>query len=139
MALKPLQLKQAALQCLGVLIAVAAAASFISNAAAGGVLLGGLAAMAAYGWLARQLTHLARLPPEELQLYSVRQAAARMAMYAVAITLAYRLDRENMYGVLGALAGYLAIRVVVTLIALRGGGGGDGGGEGAKGEDIPAP
>lgn len=85
----------------------------------GGFLLGVGAGTAAYLWLSRMLPRLATVPKEDLQLYTVRQAAGRLGIYAVAIVLAYKLDPGHKLGVLAALGGYLYVRAAATVAAWR--------------------
>lgn len=83
----------------------------------GGFLLGLSAGLVAYLWLARTLPKLADVPVEHLTIYSVRQAMGRLGLYAVAFALAYRLDTEHNTGLLGALGGYLFLRVAIMVNA----------------------
>lgn len=89
-------------------------------AVGGGFLLGLGAGLAAYAWLARNLTRLGEVPPEKLMLHSTRQAMARLGIYAVALAVAYRLDTQTSTGLLGALGGYLFVRIALTVEAWRG-------------------
>lgn len=106
---------------------IAAAVGVVSGGAAcalhaplgGGFILGVIAGAAAYLWLARMLPKLATVPKEDLQLYTVRQAAGRLGIYAVAIVLAYKLDPGHKIGVIAALGGYLYVRAAATFAAWR--------------------
>lgn len=86
-------------------------------AVGGGFMLGCGAGVAAYLWLARQLPKVSALPPQEQMIYSVRQAVARMGLYAIIFALAYRLDRATNTGIAGALGGYLWVRLMLTISA----------------------
>jgi hypothetical protein len=105
---------------LALLVVLAAAAWVWDRVAAQGVLLGGLAGLIGFWMMARAVERLAIHAPEKIQFALLKWTAVRMGLYAAAFIRAFTLDREEFHGLLGAVAGFLAIRVVLMYLGLTG-------------------
>lgn len=100
-------------------VAVAAGAyAAAGNIAAQGVLLGGIAGALGFWTMSLRLEQIALLRPERLPLVATAWTFYRILMYAVFLFVAYRLDRENAYGLFGAVAGLVSTRVAITLVGI---------------------
>lgn len=106
--------------CIALLAVTATAAWFWDRVAAQGVLLGGLAGLIGFWMMARSVEKLAIRAPEKLQFALLKWTAVRMGLYAAAFIRAFTLDREEFHGLLGAVAGFLVIRIVLMYLGLTG-------------------
>jgi len=84
-----------------------------------GFLAGGAAGLLGFVLMARFMQRMAQLNADDFQIQSFRQGAARMAVYGVAFALAYRLDPKGLTAIMGALGGYIFVRVLVTAATWR--------------------
>ena len=88
-----------------------------------GLLLGGIASILGF-WLVTRNAEVAN-PPEDgvksrpRKWLSIR-AAARMAVYALALIVARNLDPLHLYGFFGAAAGLMVVRVAVAVVGVTG-------------------
>ena len=87
--------------------------------AGAGFLAGGASGILGFALMARFMRQMHTIDPKDFQLQSFRQSAARLAIYAAAFALAYRIDPKGLTGIIGALGGYVFVRVVVTAAAWR--------------------
>lgn len=87
--------------------------------AGAGFLVGGMAGLLGFALMARFLRQMAHIDPKDFQIQSFRQGAARLSVYAVAFALAYRIDPKGMTAMIGALGGYVVVRVLVTAATWR--------------------
>lgn len=106
--------------CLTLLALTAFGAWFWDRVAAQGVLLGGLAGLLGFWLMARAVEKLAIQTPEKLQFAVLKWTFVRMGLYAAAFVRAFTLDKEDFHGLLGAVAGFLVIRVVLMYLGLTG-------------------
>lgn len=100
-------------------IALAAGLAFWHPVLAQGFVAGAAAGVLGFSMIARFLRRAPEIPAEQFQQQTFRQGAARMAVYAVCFALAYRIDPQGFRGMLGALAGYVLVRTVLTAVAWR--------------------
>lgn len=100
-------------------VAVAAGAyAAAGNIAAQGVLLGGIAGALGFWTMSLRLEQIALLRPERLPLVATAWTFYRILLYAAFLFVAYRLDRENVVGLFGAVAGLVSTRVAITLVGI---------------------
>ena len=98
---------------------------FVSEAAAQGVLLGGVAGVLGIWTMAARIQRLSTIAPEKLHAAMIAGTYLRMILYAVFLYIAYRVDPAGLQGFFGALAALLTVRFVPIYLALaraRGGG-----------------
>jgi len=96
-------------------IAVLVALLF-SRAAAQGTALGAAAAGMALWLMARSAARFATTPPARLISAIYRGTVGRMGLYALVFLCAYLLDRSTYHGILGAVAGFFLIYVVMIVV-----------------------
>lgn len=100
-------------------VAVAAMAYAVGgDVPAQGVLLGGIAGALGFWTMSLRLEQIALVRPDRLPLVATAWTFYRILMYAVFLFVAYRLDRENAYGLFGAVAGLVSTRVAITLVGI---------------------
>lgn len=87
--------------------------------AAQGVVLGGFAGAMGFWTMSKRLEQIALVRPDRLAVAATVWTMYRILIYSVFLVIAYRLDRENMYGLLGAIAGLFSTRLAITLIGVR--------------------
>lgn len=100
-------------------VAVAAMAYAVGgDVPAQGVLLGGIAGALGFWTMSLRLEQIALVRPDRLPLVATAWTFYRILMYAVFLFVAYLLDRENAYGLFGAVAGLVSTRVAITLVGI---------------------
>lgn len=104
------------LTCVGAFVAY----MFFDKAAAQGVLLGGLAGILGFWVMAVRLEKLVKAPGQKMKFVILRWSALRLAFYGLVLAEAYTLDPASMHGLIGAVAGILAIRFVQVFLGLTG-------------------
>jgi len=106
----------------GVTLALAAMTAMciaiFDPAAAKGFALGGLAGAAGFWHMANRARRFATISPIELPYRIYRWTFMRMGLYGVALVLAYTVDRQEYHGLIAAVFGLLAVRVVMTILGL---------------------
>jgi hypothetical protein len=108
---------RAALLAVVVLAGVAYAA--VGAVPAEGALLGGIAGALGFWTMSLRLEQIALVRPERLPLVATVWTFYRMIVYGAFLFVAYRLDRENAYGLIGAVAGLMSTRFAITLVGIR--------------------
>jgi len=88
--------------------------------AAKGVLAGGITGAVAFWLNVRNAEKLAFMPRAKVNSAVYRSTLIRMGLYALAFYWAFTLDRDNMHGLLGALAGMFVIQIVLIFLGLTG-------------------
>jgi len=99
---------------------LAGALSLASTVAAKGLLIGGILGAVGFWMNARNAEKLAFLPLAKVNSAVYRATLVRMVLYALAFYWSFTLDREKMYGLLGALAGMFVIQIVLIGMGLTG-------------------
>ncbi len=100
------------LSALATVVLAAAAYLAIDEAAAAGVLLGGIASIVGFRLLSVRMRQLATTAPDKLRTWMVVGAYMRLIVYGLFLFAGYWLDRETLHGFFGALAGLMAARFV---------------------------
>lgn len=100
---------------------MAAAAYVLFNAVtAQGVLLGGIAGTLGFWLMAVRLEKLANMAPGKVHFAALTGTFLRFLLYGVTLYRAFTLDREEMHGLLGAVAGIFVIRFVTVFMGVTG-------------------
>lgn len=99
---------------------LAGALYFLSPVAAKGLLAGGIVGAVGFWLNARNAEKLAFMPRAKVNSAVYRATLIRMVLYALAFYWSFTLDREKMYGLLGALAGMFVIQIVLIGMGLTG-------------------
>lgn len=97
-----------------------AAYALINPTVAQGVLLGGIAGVLGFWLMAVRLEKLANMAPGKVHFAALTGTFLRFILYGAALFRAYTLDREDMHGLLGAVAGILVIRFVTVFMGITG-------------------
>jgi len=121
--LRPLRRFRTAAVRLSLLVTIVMAAMayvFVDAAAAQGVLLGGLAGILGFWIIAVRLEKLANIAPGKVRYAALTWTSLRFLLYGAALTRAYMIDREELHGLLGAVAGILVIHFVMIFMGLTG-------------------
>lgn len=103
-----------------IMIMAAAAFKLFDAQAAQGVLLGGIAGVLGFWIIAVRLEKLATMPPGKVHFAALTWTSFRFLLYGAVLYRGYTLDREEMHGLLGALAGILVIRFVTMFMGITG-------------------
>lgn len=104
-----------------IVIAMGVAAYVLVDAdAAQGVLLGGIAGVLGFWIIGVRLEKLATLASEKVNFAALTWTSLRFLLYGAALTRAYMIDREELHGLLGAVAGILVIHFVMIFMGLTG-------------------
>lgn len=109
----------AVLGALGLTMALAVPTALWSAPAAKGLVLGGAAGTLTFWMLARRFEVLAAARPEALQGASFRWGFARMAVYAVALGVAFPLDPDH-HAFIAAALGLFIVRIVAVFLGVTG-------------------
>ena len=102
-----------------IVIAVAAYV-LVDAAAAQGVLLGGIAGVLGFWIIGVRLEKLANIAPGKVHFAALTWTSLRFLLYGAALVRAYMIDREDLHGLLGAVAGILVIHFVMVFMGLTG-------------------
>lgn len=106
---------------LAIVIAMAAAAYMLFDEdVTQGVLLGGIAGVLGFWIIAIRLEKLATITSDKVHFAALTWTSFRFLLYGVVLYRAYAIDREEMHGLLGAIAGILVIRFVMIFMGLTG-------------------
>jgi hypothetical protein len=84
-----------------------------------GLVLGGTAGIVTFWMLARRFELLATTRPDALQSATFRWGIARMAVYAVALGVAFPLDPDH-HAFIAAALGLFIVRVVAVFLGVTG-------------------
>ncbi len=104
-----------------IVIAMGVAAYVLVDAdAAQGVLLGGIAGVLGFWIIGVRLEKLATIAPGKVHFAALTWTSLRFLLYGAALTRAYMIDREELHGLLGAVAGILVIHFVMIFMGLTG-------------------
>ena len=104
---------QAILAAGALAVVLAAAAYTWSPVASRGVLLGAGAAIIGFWIIAVRLEKLFQHKPENVKFHVLTWTSLRFLLYGIALYRAYTLDPLRYHGLIGALAGILALRFVL--------------------------
>ena len=96
-------------------LAIAFTTWIYSAAAAYGVLGGGAAGACGFWYMANRAAKLASIPKDRIAYHVYRWTFIRMGFYAVVLTWAYSLDREECHALIAAVLGLLIVRVVMVV------------------------
>ncbi len=121
--LKPLRRFRLAAVRLSLIITtfIAVAAYVLVDAAATqGVLLGGIAGVLGFWIIGVRLEKLASIAPGKVHSAALTWTSIRFLLYGAALVRAYMIDREELHGLLGAVAGVLVIHFVMIFMGLTG-------------------
>jgi len=121
--LEPLRrFRLAAVRLSLVVTIVIAVAAFllVDSTAAQGVLLGGIAGVLGFWIIGVRLEKLASMAPGKVHFAALTWTSFRFLLYGAAMLRAYLIDREEMHGLLGAVAGILVIHFVMIFMGLTG-------------------
>ena len=106
---------------LSITIVMAVAAYVLTDAAAAqGVLLGGFAGVLGFWIIGVRLEKLATMAPGKVHFAALTWTSLRFLLYGAALIRAYMIDREELHGMLGAIAGILVIHFVMIFMGLTG-------------------
>ncbi len=122
-SLRPLRrfrLAAVRLSLLVTMVMATAACLFVDGAAAQGVLLGGVAGVLGFWIMGVRLEKLANIAPGKIYFSALTWTSLRFLLYGAALTRAYMIDREELHGLLGAVAGILVIHFVMIFMGLTG-------------------
>ena len=103
---------------LALTLVIACVMAVFDPAAAKGFALGGMAGAAGFWHMANCARKFATISPVELPYRIYRWTFMRMGLYGVALVLAYTVDRQEYHGLIAAVFGLLAVRVVMTALGL---------------------
>lgn len=87
------------------------------TAASKGLLMGGLAGAIGFWITGRNVQQLASPGADKLQYYAFKWTFVRLFFYALAITRAYTLDREQYHGLIAAVVGIFLVQLVMIALA----------------------
>lgn len=122
--LRPLRRFRVAAVRLSLLVTlVMAAAVYIllaDGAAAQGLLLGGVAGIIGFWIIGVRLEKLANIAPGKIYFAALTWMSLRFLLYGAALVRAYMIDREELHGLLGAVAGILVIHFVMIFMGVTG-------------------
>lgn len=121
--LKPLRrFRTAAVRLSLFIVIVMGVAAYVLVDADGaqGVLLGGIAGVLGFWIIGVRLEKLATIAPGKVHFAALTWTSLRFLLYGVALTRAYMIDREELHGLLGAVAGILVIHFVMIFMGLTG-------------------
>ena len=121
--LRPLRRFRTAAVRLSLLVTIVMAAMayvFVDAAAAQGVLLGGLAGILGFWIIAVRLEKLATIARGKVHFAALTWTSLRFLLYGAALIRAYMIDREELHGMLGSVAGILVIHFVMIFMGLTG-------------------
>ncbi len=103
-----------------VTVLLAAIASAISGTVvAEGLMLGGIAGALGYWTMSLRLERVALVQPDKLAVAATIWTFYRLAIYGAFLFFAYRLDTQDLKGLLAGVAGLLSTRFAVTFLAIR--------------------
>lgn len=85
-----------------------------------GLLAGGICGAFGFWLNVRNAEKLAFLPRAKVNSAVYRSTLIRMGLYALAFYWSYSLDRDDMHGLLGALAGMFVIQIVLIFLGFTG-------------------
>ncbi len=102
------------------IVMAAAAYLLVDGAAAQGVLLGGIAGVIGFRIIGVRLEKLANIAPGKIYFAALTWMSLRFLLYGAALVCAYMIDREELHGLLGAVAGILVIHFVMIFMGLTG-------------------
>ncbi len=122
-SLRPLRRFRLAAVRMSLLITAAMAAAaylFVDGVVAQGILLGGVAGVLGFWIMGVRLEKLANIAPGKIYFSALTWTSLRFLLYGAALTRAYMIDREELHGLLGAVAGILVIHFVMIFIGLTG-------------------
>lgn len=122
-SLRPLRRFRIAAVRLSLLVTIVMAAAaylLVDGAAAQGVLLGGVAGVLGFWIIGVRLEKLANIAPEKIHFFALTWTSFRFLLYGAALVRAFMIDREELHGLLGAVAGILVIHFVMIFMGLTG-------------------
>ncbi len=102
------------------IIVAAAAYMLVDAAAAQGALLGGIAGVLGFWIIGVRLEKLANIAPRRVHFAALTWTSLRFLLYGAALIRAYMIDREELHGLLGAVAGILVTHFVMIFMGLTG-------------------
>ena len=108
------------LSLLIMMVMAAAAYMLVDAAAAQGVLLGGIAGVLGFWIIGVRLEKLATIARGKVHFAALTWTSLRFLLYGAALIRAYMIDREELHGMLGAVAGILVIHFVMIFMGLTG-------------------
>ena len=103
-------------------LGAAALALIFSTAAAQGILLGSAAGLLPFLLFSRRVERMARGGAAQMELLTLGFSYFRVALYLIALLVGYWLAPDTAHGLLGAAAGILLVRVLLTACVLAGAG-----------------
>ena len=121
--LRPLRRFRLAAVRLSLLVTIVIAASayiLVDADAAQGVLIGGIAGVLGFWIIGVRLEKLATMAPGKIHFAALTWTSLRFLLYGAALIRAYMIDREELHGLLGAVAGILVIHFVMIFMGLTG-------------------
>ena len=98
----------------------AGVASIWGQAAIQGVLMGGIAGILGFWFMARQLEKLALTNPGKVHSSVLTWSMIRLFLYGAVLYKAFTLDEARYTGLLGAIAGIFVIRIVLIGLGVTG-------------------
>lgn len=90
------------------------------RAAAQGVLMGGIAGILGFWFMAVRLEKRLQRPQQNMKSAVLRWSALRLAFYALVLAKAYTLDPASLHGLVGAAVGLMAIRCTQVFLGFTG-------------------
>ncbi len=102
--------------------AVAALIAYVTfeKAAAQGVLMGGIAGILGFWFMAVRLEKRVQKPEQAMKSAVLTWSALRLALYGVVLAKAYTLDPASLRGLVGAVVGLMAIRFAQVFLGFTG-------------------
>ena len=94
-------------------------ALILDRVVAQGLLIGGLAGVAGFWMMTRNL-EVANAAVNGVKFAARKWLASRLLLYAIVLYVAYNLDKVHVRGFLAAAAGLMIVRIAVTVVGVTG-------------------